>query len=205
MNFKKNRKIIISLIALVLFGIITITLLQGHTIKLDNKIHEYIIAIRNENLTKIMLIITNICSIFWLTLISICLILIIKQKKVSLYIILNLINSIILSQVFKLLIKRERPIIINLIEESGYSYPSGHSMISMAFFGLIAYLIYKNMTNKLKKTVLITIILLIISLIGFSRIYLGVHYFSDVISGFLISFSYLMIFINVTKLNQPFI
>lgn len=205
MNFKVNRKIIISLIALGLFGIVTITLLLGYTTNLDNEIHKYIVALRNETLTNIMLIITNICSVLVLTIISIALILFLKQKRISSYIMLNLVNSIVLSHIFKIIIRRERPIEINLIEESGFSYPSGHSIVSMAFFGLLAYLIYKNMKNKVKKTLLIISLLITICLIGFSRIYLGVHYFSDVLGGFLFSISYLMIFINITKLNQPFI
>ena len=112
---------------------------------------------------------------------------------------MNLISATLLSQIFKFIIRRERPIGINLIEESGYSYPSGHSMVSMAFFGLIAYLIYKNVKNKFYKIISIIALLIIIFLIGFSRIYLGVHYFSDVLAGFLTAIAYLMIFITLTN------
>jgi len=204
MSFKKNRKIIVSIVAFILFIIVTIILCYGQTASIDTKIHNIILSIRNEKLTDIMLIITNICSIFWLTIITIIFAIFLKRKRISFYIITNLINTIFLSQVFKLLIQRNRPTEINIIEETGFSYPSGHSMISMAFFGLLAYLVYKNIANKFTKFLLITILIVVIALIGFSRIYLGVHYFSDVIGGFLISFAYLMVFISSTELKNPF-
>jgi len=203
MNIKKHRKLIISIIALLLFSIVTIILLSGSTQTLDDKIHKLIINIRNKQLTNIMLLITNLCSIFPIIIISIIFLIFFKKKQVIGYIIINLINSVLLSQLFKLIIRRDRPVDINLIKENGFSYPSGHSIVSMAFFGLLAYLIYKNIHNKTIKIILIIILILFIILIGFSRIYLGVHYFSDVIGGFLISFGYLMLFINLTKLKNP--
>ena len=72
-------------------------------------------------------------------------------------------------------------------------------MISMAFYGFLIYLIYKNIKNKYLKTTLIIILSLLIIAIGISRIYLGVHYLSDVIGGFLISIFYLIVYIKLIK------
>ena len=72
-------------------------------------------------------------------------------------------------------------------------------MISMAFYGFLIYLSIKYLKNKKMKIVLITFLSILIILIGISRIYLGVHYTSDVIAGFMISVCYLIIFTSLVK------
>ena len=72
-------------------------------------------------------------------------------------------------------------------------------MISMAFYGYLIYLIYKYVKNKYIKWISIILLSILICVIGISRIYLGVHYTSDVLGGFLISISYLIIYISVVN------
>ena len=134
--------------------------------------------------------------------ISTILLIVIKKKQIPLYILINLICAFLTNQTFKSIFTRTRPIGINLIDETGYSYPSGHSMIGLSFYGFIIYLIYKNIKNKLTKTILIASLILTILLIGFSRIYLGVHYLTDVIGGFLLSIIYLTIYIKIINLEK---
>lgn len=95
--------------------------------------------------------------------------------------------------------QRPRPTEFRIIEETGYSFPSGHSMTSMAFYGYLIYLIYKYVKNKYVKWISIVLLGILICSIGISRIYLGVHYTSDVLGGFLISVSYLVIYISAVN------
>ena len=89
-----------------------------------------------------------------------------------------------------------------MVDETGLSYPSGHSMVSLAYYGFIAYLLYKRTTSKLIKTIIWIILTILISIIGFSRIYLGVHYLTDVIGGFLLAIIYLTIYIKTIQLEK---
>lgn len=117
----------------------------------------------------------------------------------SFCILLNVIIATLLNIFLKNIIQRPRPNDFRLISETGYSFPSGHSMISMAFYGFLIYLSIKYLKNKKMKIVLITFLSILIILIGISRIYLGVHYTSDVIAGFMISVCYLIIFTSLVK------
>ena len=92
---------------------------------------------------------------------------------------------------------RVRPIDINLIEETGYSFPSGHSLTAFAFYGFIIYLIYNSNLNKRSKRIFITLFSLVILVVGLSRVYLGVHFFTDVIGAFSFALSYLIIYIYI--------
>lgn len=72
-------------------------------------------------------------------------------------------------------------------------------MASLAFYGLLIYFIYKSNLNKKIKNLLIILLSILIILIGLSRIYLGVHYATDIISGFLLSTIFLIVFTHFTK------
>lgn len=91
--------------------------------------------------------------------------------------------SAVLNEGLKLAFHRPRPEFFRLVEETGLSFPSGHSMNGMVFFGLLAFLLMNKLSGERKYFYVIFLGLLIFS-IGISRIYLGVHYPSDVIGGF---------------------
>jgi len=79
--------------------------------------------------------------------------------------------------------QRDRPNIGSLLQVSGYSFPSGHAMIACAFYGLLAYLVWDNRECRRLKYILVPALAVLIAAIGVSRIYLGVHYPSDVVAG----------------------
>lgn len=149
--------------------------------------------------TPIAKFITNFGGAIFLIVLTIVLFIVIKNKKIGVSIFSNLVIVTILNQLLKGILQRPRPTEYRIIEETGYSFPSGHSMISMAFYGYLIYLIYKYVKNKYIKWISIVVLSLLICTIGISRIYLGVHYTSDVLGGFLISISYLVIFISAVN------
>ena len=104
-----------------------------------------------------------------------------------------------INRLIKYIIKRPRPPQrLHLVKETNYSFPSGHSMSAMIGYGLLVLEVQKS-SLKYKKVIEIFLMMMIF-LIGLSRIYLGVHYFSDVIGGFLLSLSYLLFIYYNTSL-----
>ena len=157
----------------------------------------------SDFVTPIAKFITNFGGAIFLSIATVMLFLLIKNKKIGLSIISNIVIITVLNQLLKRILQRPRPTEFRIVEETGYSFPSGHSMVSMAFYGYLIYLIYRYIKNKYVKWTLITILSILICLIGISRIYLGVHYTSDVLGGFLLSISYLVIYISSIKKLLP--
>ena len=149
--------------------------------------------------TPIAKFITNFGGAIFLVIATITLFIVIKNKKIGISILSNVAIVTVLNQLIKRILQRPRPTEYRIIEETGYSFPSGHSMVSMAFYGYFIYLIYKYVKNKYVKWISISLLSLLICAIGISRIYLGVHYTSDVLGGFLISISYLIIYISAAN------
>lgn len=154
----------------------------------------------SDFVTPIAKFITNFGGSIALIVITILLFIGIKNKKIGISIFTNLCVVTGLNLILKHILQRPRPTTdYKIINETGYSFPSGHSMISMAFYGFIIYLICKYVKNRYLKASLIAFLSLLIILIGISRIYLGVHYTSDVLAGFLIAISYLIIYISAVN------
>ena len=163
---------------------------------IDTIIYNLIIKLMNTNTTFVMTFISHLGSAVTLITLSIGFIFLFKDKRYAKFIILNLIIVFILNRILKLIIARPRPEILRLVEETGFSFPSGHAMVSFGFYGFLIYLAYKNINNKKIKYPLIIFLSVLILSIGISRIYLGVHYATDVIGGFIIAFIYLIVFIK---------
>ncbi len=200
----KNLKWILLVICLVGFFALAKDVFNKEIIKGDiigyKIISDFLIS---DFVTPIAKFITNLGGSIALIVITILLLIFIKNKKIGISIITNLCIITGLNITLKNILQRHRPTDYRIIDETGYSFPSGHSMISMAFYGFIIYLIYKYIKNKYLKSTLIIFLSILIILIGISRIYLGVHYTSDVLAGFLISISYLVIYIStINKLLE---
>lgn len=190
---KKNKEIIIITLLTIIFIVLSLLIITNKTETFDNQIHQYILNIRSTNLTTFFKIITNLGSAPCL--ITIIILTLIKNKKLSKNLVMHLIIGILINLFIKAIFARTRPIGISLIEETGYSYPSGHSMISLIFYGYILSQINKSKTQN--KLILNISIIILILLIGLSRVYLGVHYITDIIGGFTLASIYLLISKNI--------
>ena len=192
----KKFSIFVVVLCLILFSVICYGVLSYDSLVIDTKVYSFIINnIMNDGLTPILKAITELGGVAFTVLAGVLIFMFCKKNRW--FITIDLVGVTLVNQVIKHIIRRPRPNVLRLVEESGYSFPSGHSMVSMAFYGIIIYLVYKNVSNKYLKWILIILLSLLILSIGFSRIYVGVHYFTDVAGGFLLGLAYLIIYINI--------
>jgi undecaprenyl-diphosphatase len=194
---RKDFKWIALVISTLLFIEIAEDLLKNELNTFDSAIYGAISSIASDPITVIFKVITNLSGALTVIIMSLFSIILFKDKRYGFYVSFNLVTISLINYLLKNIFSRPRPVNYRLIDATGYSFPSGHSMVSMAFYGFIIYLIYMNVKNvKVKWSLCISIGVLIL-LIGVSRVYLGVHYATDVIAGFCFSLSYLILFINI--------
>lgn len=199
-KYKEYIKYTILILCSVIFAIFTYKVVADKTIYIDSIVYNYISNnIINKNRTEIVKVITNITSPIMVIITLLILVLAIKDKKIKISLVINLLGITIINNLIKVIIARPRPEINKLVTETGYSFPSGHSITSMVFYGYLVYLTYKYINNKKIKIPLIIFLILLIPTIVLSRIYLGVHYASDVLCGFLLGTIYLILFISISK------
>lgn len=196
---KTKFKWIIFLISTIAFVGIVTELVENDLAKFDNFVYDIVSVFISNTMTTIFKVITNLGGTWVLILLTMSVLIGIKNRKYGFFMTLNLVIVFILNLSLKNFFSRPRPIDINLITEWGYSFPSGHSMISAAFYGYIIFLIKNSELEKRKKWILSIILFVLVILIGLSRIYLGVHFASDVLGGFLIATSYLILYTYIIK------
>lgn len=195
---RKNLRWIILFICLIIFLETADEVFGNELMQRDivgyNLISKYLMS---DFITPIAKFITQFGGVIILVTLATILFFTIKNKKIGICIYINLALVALLNLILKNIVQRPRPTEYRLIDETGYSFPSGHSMASAAFYGFLIYLIYKKVKNKKLKITLMIALSILILLIGISRIYLGVHYTSDVLAGFCISISYLAIYTSI--------
>lgn len=179
MKKRTNITIIIILTILLLIEIILVKLNVFNT--LDDYIYSRASKIINNTNTAIFKGFSFLGTEIFIILF--CLINIIINKSRGVIITIIVFSSTLLNQALKIIIRRPRPDINPLAIERSFSFPSGHTMIMIVIGGILLYLLWQEKGSKLKKIVLTIIISLVALTVMFSRIYLGVHYFSDIIGG----------------------
>lgn len=203
MNKKATYIGILSLAFVILIILIESNLIAGF----DTAVYNLLTMHMNESLTNIAKAITLFGADKLIISISIGILIItviLKKVKTGVIVILFLYIVHTINYIVKIIIQRPRPEILRLIPESGFSFPSGHTMAATALYGMLVYLILRSELNKNLKILFSVILSLMTFLVGLSRIYLGVHYASDVLGGFLLSIILLLILISINDKKEFF-
>lgn len=204
--------IVVFLFSISIFIDLTGELAEQELQPFDDHWSAYIQSLRTENLTTCLTVITHLGSkITYIVVISLMIVISFFKKigrnyilQVTLVLILSSLTNVLLKDI----INRPRPISEHLVQVSSSSYPSGHSMSAMAFYGFIFYLIMRFKKKDLLKVIFSFLCILMIALIGFSRIYLGVHYPSDVLGGWVAGFFWITLciiifnFMDIRKIKK---
>jgi len=126
-----------------------------------------------------------------------------KHRWYSIKVPVVALGGLLLMTLLKQFFNRPRPLVPLLEPVRGLSFPSGHALMSVSFYGLLIYLVWENVKEPIRKWLLISSLVILIILIGFSRIYLRLHYFSDVIAGFSIGVIWLSVSIwTIRRIEQ---
>ncbi len=194
------------------FGVFVVCLLLGGFIVLTSEVQEalsgeaeligtvdqitlsFLVKNRTPQLNAFAIDLTALGSGIVLTVLSIficTLFLLTKRSITAVHFILSSVGAGILTWLLKFYFERSRPEnALRLVDVQGYSYPSGHSLAAAAVYFTIAILVCKPLKDARARVALWTLFLSLITTIGGTRVYLGVHFFSDVLAGILIGIAW---------------
>ena len=198
----RNNKtiLLVTACAAIFLGLLSYVL-RGEVMKLDQMAYWLVVeTLRSDWLTPIMESFSALATPVSLIAMLLVIAAFAPGKRPGWFCTVNLALAVLLNVVLKTLIQRPRPEGFRLVVESGFSFPSGHSMAAMAFFGLIVWMVWHYEQDRRQRLLLTVALSAVIVMIGISRIYLGVHYASDVLGGFCASIIWLVFY---TKLAAP--
>ena len=190
-----SLSLIVATLALLLFAWIADSVLDQKTQSFDLQVRAAIHQHASPHLTVAMQAVTWLGS--WQVLLptvccSVAMLILRGQSRQARLLLLTIVGAEVLDMVLKLSFRRARPApYFNIIPLDSYSFPSGHALVSFCFYAWIAGLIAMRLPRKSLRAVVWLVAGAIVGLIGFSRIYLGVHYPSDVIAGYVAALSWM--------------
>ena len=194
---KKNYRLIYGVISIFIFLILgSLVKIKNGPILFDDTLMKIITSHRTKGLTPVMKFFSFLGSKYFLilALVGLSIYFVNKMERRKGWLIINaVVGSFAINALLKRLIGRTRPLKYMMIEHGGYSFPSGHSMVSMSFYTSLTYIVLTKIKNKFIKKILWLINFTIIFLIGYSRMYLGVHWPTDIIAGYLLGFLIFML------------
>ncbi|KKB75000.1 MULTISPECIES: phosphatase PAP2 family protein [Bacillus] len=197
-----------AIISAVLFIIAAVIIRFPAVQSVDVIILQAVEIIRQPFLTQLFNMVTHLGSgkiILPLLLLLTAILAVYKKAGASLYVYLLFFAERMANEGLKDWISRERPSLSPLISETSFSFPSGHSMNAAAMYPFIAYLLLTHVPFfKKRRTSVMVWTGVLITLVGFSRMYLGVHYTTDVIGGVSLGFALFVIFGKIAE-NFPLV
>ena len=204
---KIKKYFIITLVLTFLICLVAFSVDRELIKTIDSWFYDIISNQINPNLTLFMRFATEVGSVGVVIILCLSFFLFSKVRKNYALPVATTVAITFLSNLgLKTLFARERPNILQLISESYYSFPSGHAMINMAFYTMVFMITKKHVDNKKTKLTISIICIIIPLVIGISRIYLGVHFTSDVVAGWFLGFVISIIVFNLfegwNKLNN---
>ncbi|MEP7251362.1 MAG: phosphatase PAP2 family protein [Ginsengibacter sp.] len=200
--------IVLFIVTLTAFVAITDEIVLEHESTFDTIIYSKVSTIDSPAMTHIFEAVTFFGSRDFLLPAYVILILIfLKKKKWALAIDVTFIGltTTLLLDLLKNIFKRTRPLDPLIQNVTGFSYPSGHSFSAYTFYGLIVFIIWKTGISNAWKIVATILFFIVATSIAFSRVYLRVHYPSDVIAGFCLSVIWLIISLWLLKKKNKYL
>jgi len=184
-----------------LFSLIINKVLNNEIATFDNLIIYYIQMFKNANMDEVMLFLSFMGDKMVAAglIAAVFLLILYRHKHDAKIFSILVIGGAILNHLLKIIYHRPRPIISDLVYTYSFSFPSGHSMVSFIFYFSLAYFIYRIYKNIDAGIVLAGIAAIIVIGIGISRIYLGVHYPSDVIAGYAAGMAWISLIAIIEK------
>lgn len=183
------------------FGYIASAIGNESIASFDTAVIAFVQGLETPWLTSIMKVFTWIGSGYVVASIAligfIVLYFVLHYRQQAFLLIVVIAGSVIFNSVLKNYFKRERPEIHRILDANGFSFPSGHSMMAFALYAILAYIAWRNVRTMTSRVVLLLFTAFMIIIIGASRIYLGVHYPSDIVGGFAVSALWVTIAITV--------
>lgn len=193
---KKNLIIGIVLFSLFMFMLLLVILQKTGFI--DDNIYNIVRMLRCDFCDSYFILITKFGNNIFIVAVVFMFILV-SRNKYGIILGTSACISIISNSIIKGIIQRSRPNGLRLISQGGYSFPSGHAMISICVYGYLLYLVITKIENKIIKYGLSILLVMLILSIGISRIYVGVHYATDVIAGYLLAALELLLLVQLTN------
>jgi len=179
--------ILVAAIALLFFGWLAEEVLEADTQRFDTLLRTAIHRLASPPITSVMELISLLGSVgvlVALSLLTISLFYYLHRPRAATLLATTMAGVAVLDLVLKDAFHRVRPLAFFGTSPSSYSFPSGHALASLCFYGALAAILSARIAGRQARLCIWTIAVLLVAMIGFSRVYLGVHYPSDVIAGY---------------------